>query len=408
MSKKWNRRAGAAIVLAAALSATATTVASGSAQANEIVIGATIPETGPLAFFAPSMKAGYQQAMDEYNAKGGVTVDGKKTKLRLVILDNKSDPNLAATQARTLILQNHAVALLGPPTPPLSIPVTTVAEQLRKPIMNSATPIRAWLSGRPSGWHYGWDVFLDEFQLTTTEFQAASLVRTNKRVALFTDTEQDGVVMGGLWEKNAPKYGYKIVARYTFAVGSTDFTSYINDAKKKGVEVLIAQMIPPDAIALWKQMRASNYVPKVAFCEKCSNTSGWWLALHSLAVGTSSVDAGWSPGQRHPRSAFFVNKFAKKLGQPEVSFVVEDYSGAMVLFDAINRANSTDANKINDAIAKTNKTYPVAHVKFAKDHTSPIFCAQTQWRSNGTKVLIWPKSQARAKLVVPPPGLVGR
>ena len=81
---------------------------------------------------------------------------------------------------------------------------------------------------------------------------------TNKRVVLFTDTDPDGITMGKLWAPNAPKYGYKVVAHESFPEGTTDFSSYIQAAQSAHAEVLIAQMIPPDAAALWKQMKASG------------------------------------------------------------------------------------------------------------------------------------------------------
>jgi len=49
--------------------------------------------------------------------------------------------------------------------------------------------------------------------------------------------------------------------------------------------VLIAQMIPPDAIALWKQMKASNYVPRAAFCEKCASVTAFAQALGRSPTG---------------------------------------------------------------------------------------------------------------------------
>lgn len=407
MSRRWKLSATVTVALVGALASAAATIAGGErTQAEEVVIGATIPKTGPLAAFGPSMEGGYKQVVDEYNAKGGLTIDGAKKKIKLVLLDNKSDPNLAATQARTLILQDKAIALLGAPTPPLDVPASNVAEQLKKPKVGAALPNRAWLAGRPSGWKWSWNIFFDEIEMTQTQYQATNLIKTNKKVVLFTDTEPDGVVMGGLWQKWAPKYGYKVVVHAKFPVGTTDFASFINQAKSAGAEVLIAQMIPPDAIALWKQMKALGYVPKAAFCEKCSNLSAWPQALGKVAVGTLNNDAGWSPDKSHPRSDEFMRKWAKKVGAPEVAFVVECFSAGAVLFDAINRAGSTDAAKINAEIAKTDKVYPVARVKFAKDHTSTLHNTQQQWVGDH-KVTVWPPSKAKAKIITPPPGLAG-
>ena len=105
--------------------------------------------------------------------------------------------------------------------------------------------------------------------------------------------------MGKLWTANAPKFGYTIVAHETFPVGTTDFSKYVADAKAKGAQVLIAQMIPPDAIALWKQMKAAGYQTQVAVCEKCSYNSDWGKALGKVANGTLVADV-WSPVFKYP------------------------------------------------------------------------------------------------------------
>ncbi|TAL10172.1 MAG: ABC transporter substrate-binding protein, partial [Chloroflexota bacterium] len=216
----------AAAVVSVAVGVGSSVASTDRTSSNEIVIGATVPLTGALAAFGGQEKIADTMLVNEVNAKGGITVDGVKKKVKLVILDNKTDPNVTTTQTRTLILQDHAVGLFGNIAPPLVIPESAIADQLKVP-MTHHTPIQAWLGGRKGGWKYSWDVFFNEPQMTTTQYRAANLVKTNKKVVLFTDTEPDGVVMGGLWAKNAPKFGYTIVAHETFPVGTTDFSSYI-------------------------------------------------------------------------------------------------------------------------------------------------------------------------------------
>jgi branched-chain amino acid transport system substrate-binding protein len=370
-----------------------------------IVIGATIPLTGAFAAFGAQEKIADQMLVDEVNAKGGITVDGKKQKVKLVMLDSKSEPNLTTSQARTLITQNHAVGLFGTIAPPLVIPLSSVADQLKVP-MTHHTPIQAWLGGRKEGWKYSWDVFFNEPQMTTTQFRAADETQTNKKVVLFTDTEPDGVVMGGLWAKTAPKFGYQVVAHEKFPVGTTDFSSYIRDAKDAGAEVLIAQMIPPDAIALWKQMKAAGYQPKVAVCEKCSYNSGWGSALGDLANGTLVADV-WSPAFGYPDA----DKIAATKSQvgggkinPGVSGVAISYTVGKVLLDGIEKAGSTDPDKINAAIAAINGMYAVGKVKFNDQHYSAVPAVQTQWRDGGT-VIVWPKVDGGSTLEAPVAGL---
>jgi branched-chain amino acid transport system substrate-binding protein len=387
----------------------------GGGDTGDIVIGTSLPLTGPLAPFGPLLQVGYQRAIDDVNATGGLSVGGARRKVQLAILDNRSEPNDAADQARTLYQRNNAVAVLGAATPPLNIPISNVAEQLRRPMVTTACPIRAWLSGKPDGWKYSWDMFFDELQMTDLQFQASDLLQTNKKVALFTDTEEDGVVMGDLWEQKAPTFGYQVAYHAKFPVGTNNFSSQIDAAKSAQAQVLIAQMVPPDAIALWKQMKALGYQPMAAFCEKCGNNGAWHTVLGDLSEGTSLAD-WWSASLGYPESQQFVDTYSGKtiqVGQQSVtitgqnadlSAVVAANTAARVLLDAISAAGSTSPDAINTALAQIDKSYPAGPVKFGADHTATFKAIAQQWTGNDM-LRIYPTGQGAVQMKAPVPGL---
>jgi branched-chain amino acid transport system substrate-binding protein len=375
-----------------------------TAWAGNIVIGGTIGLTGSFAAFGAQEKMGDIMAVDKVNGAGGIVIKGKHYKVVPKFLDSQSQPGLTTSEAKTLVLQDHAVGLFGTTAPPLVIPLSQVADQLKVPLVHH-TPIQAWLSGSKSGYPYSWDIFFNETQQTTTQFQAANEVKTNKKVVLFTDTDPDGISMGKLWTQNAPKYGYKIVAHESFPEGTTDFSSYIQDAQSKGAQVLIAQMIPPDAAALWKQMKAASYDPQVAFCEKCAYQSAWGTTLGSVANGTMVSDI-WSPAFNYPDTKMILSTekdFGNKIN-PGESGVAESFTDATVLMNAIQRAGSTSGPSINAALAKTNGMYPVGHVKFNSLHYSAVKAFQVQWR-NGSTVIVWPKIKGGSSVQAPVAGL---
>ena len=68
----------------------------GDNGSDTIKVGASVPLSGPLAGFGSFVKWGYQHAVDQVNAQGGITVDGKKKKVKLILLDDKTDPNTVA------------------------------------------------------------------------------------------------------------------------------------------------------------------------------------------------------------------------------------------------------------------------------------------------------------------------
>jgi branched-chain amino acid transport system substrate-binding protein len=372
----------------------------GSAGGEEITVGTSLPLTGPLGPIGPILRTGYEQAVSEINAAGGVQVGDAKRRVKLVVLDNKSDPNVATQQARTLVNKDGAAALLGACTPPLNVPLSATAETLRVPMVSTCTPVRAWLAGSKSGWNYAWDLFFDEEEATKLSFETADLTETNKKVALFTDNEADGVVMGGLWERNAPAMGYEVVYRANFPVGTTSYSSFIRRAKAAGAEIVIAQMVPPDGIALWKQMKSLNYKPKLAFCEKCGATSGWLKALGPLAEGTG-VFLSFTPDNPEGKSS--VDALRQKFpATADLSIAVNAHTAAQVLFDAISAAGSVDPEPVNEAIGKTDKTYASGPVRFT-DNAAALKTNMLQWQGQDT-VQVYPPIDGQ-KLQAPIKGL---
>ncbi|MCW2982661.1 MAG: hypothetical protein JWR63_231 [Conexibacter sp.] len=371
--------ATAAVTLAACGSAS-----SGGGNAGPITVGTSVPLTGGLGPIGGLLRQGYEQRVQEINQAGGLQVGDAKRRIDLKLLDNKSDPTLASQQTRELVTKDGATALLGAASPPLNIPMASAAESLRVPMVIGLNPIRAFLAGSKSGWHYAWAAFFDETQATKLAFNTADLTNTNKKVALFTDNEADGTVMGDLWEKTAPAMGYSIVYHGKFPVGTTDFSSFINKAKATGAEVAIAQAIPPDGAALWKQMKALRFQPKLAFCEKCGTNGAWPAALGPIAQGTGGF-SNWSPNAGLPGTAHIEQTLGKKIKDtPDLGLAVAGYGAASILLDAITTAGTSDPDAVNAAIGKTDKDYPIGHVKFV-DNAYGTPTTMLQWQGADAK-----------------------
>src|ERR1700681_2283615 len=105
--------AGIAVALATALSACSGSAGSAASSSGPIVIGASIPLTGPLAGFGYFEKWGYQHAVNLANSAGGIKIDGTKRKVKLILLDDQTNPNTTVNNMQTLITQDHVDAVLG-------------------------------------------------------------------------------------------------------------------------------------------------------------------------------------------------------------------------------------------------------------------------------------------------------
>lgn len=109
-----------------------TTAASSDEWAGEtITIGSVYSETGIGKPFGPQQVQGAELAVDEINAAGGV----EGADLKLVQVDDRSDPRVSARATRSLIEQEDALALLGPTFSNSAAEAHPVANNLGAPML---------------------------------------------------------------------------------------------------------------------------------------------------------------------------------------------------------------------------------------------------------------------------------
>jgi hypothetical protein len=227
-----------------------------------------------------------------------------------------------------------------------------------------------------------------------------------KQGVIFTDTEEDGPIQAELWQQNAGTYGYEIVDRIEFPVGNTNFSSQVASAKASGADIVLAQIIPPDGVALLKEMKAQNYVPRLVFMEKAGNTGGFVDITDGLAEGV--LAANWfAEGMGLDREQEFIDEYSDQAGgvNSDLGTIVYGYSIATLLMDAISSAGTTDAAALNEAIGKTDATFPAGRIAFDDRHAAALPVVQTQWVGTDQILVTTVDGEAANPIVAPVPGL---
>jgi branched-chain amino acid transport system substrate-binding protein len=89
--------------------------ASAAEPRKEILIGAHIPLTGVAAPLGAEQKWAYEKSVKVINEKGGIFVKeyGKKLPVRLIALDDESNPTKAAFATERLIMREKVDLILG-------------------------------------------------------------------------------------------------------------------------------------------------------------------------------------------------------------------------------------------------------------------------------------------------------
>jgi branched-chain amino acid transport system substrate-binding protein len=374
-----------------------------SAAPEAIKIGASVTMTGGSASFGGYARYGVTRAITAANAGGGVFVKqyNRKFPIKLIMYDNESRAEKAAADVERLILRDDVVAITGLTGPERVLSGAEVAERYKVSVVTTGAPLGTMRKARR--WDYLWDIFFDEAELCRQQFQLMDTVSSNRKAVLFTDNGPDGTVQGAYWEQYAPQFGYQILYRASFPGGTTDYGDMIRKAQATGADILIAQIQPPDGIALVRQMEALNWKPRAAFLERACEAADFWQALGKSAQGFSFTTI-WHPECGYPGAKELAEAFTKETGQSYSTHLVSTYAATQVLIKAIEMAGTLDREAINRAVpeAAASQATVLGTVKFAADHTAAQPTMVLQWQ-DGERQIVHPKEKATKMFLYPLP-----
>ena len=132
--------------------------------------------------------------------------------------------------------------------------------------------------------------------------------------------------------------------------------------------------------------------------EKGAEPVQYAQAVGKLADGVL-VGGYWDPSFPYPGAKKLAVQFEKETKQTQSQHIADSYAAAQVLLDAFARAGTTDKEKVNTAVSKTNKTYVVGPVRFDANHTAKLPLVELQWQG-GKTVIVWPAKFKTGPFVV--------
>jgi branched-chain amino acid transport system substrate-binding protein len=180
----------------------------------------------------------------------------------------------------------------------------------------------------------------------------------SKKVGFMVETT--GYGEGGLKDLRqvSEAQGIKPVDVEKFAVTDTDMTSQLGKMKAEGVDTIIVWTAPTPLAQLFRSMEKINYYPltltswaadQKAFFE----TAGRTLAERPLFMRTISQNMT-------AREQALFDRMKSKMGSSAASqftFVAQGYDAVMLLTHAIKQANSTDGDKVREALENLQAPY---------------------------------------------------
>lgn len=361
-----------------------------------IKIGAVIPLTGRYAAGGGQIKNGYELAVNDINAAGGVDIGGTKVPLELIVLDDESDATKTVQHLETLYSSEEVVAYLGGFGSDLHAAAAGIAEKNKVPYLGVAFAVQG---PHNQGFKYLFSPFPKSPAIATTTFDMLdSLDPKPTNIAIFAETTDWGKELGGLWTEEAGARGYTITT-YEYAPGSTDFSSIILPAKDSGAEVVLALPNPPDGLALMKQVKELDFNASAYMLIRAGDPPTFGENLGTDANGVL-IMPGWNRGVSFEGVAEMSERHLAAYGTPALAVTGPAYAAVQILADAISRAGSLDRDAIRDAIAATDLDTMVGNVTFNEDGTGNVLTVINQWQ-DGKQVLVWPPEQPVVPMIYP-------
>lgn len=369
-----------------------------------IEFGASIPLTGKYGALGAMVKPGYEYAVADINAKGGIYVKefDAQVPIRLTIYDDESDPTKAVSKLESLYSEQNVVAYMGGAASDMHAATAAIAEKNKVPYCGVAFAL--WQIHQ-QGYRYLFSPFpkspnqaQDTFKMLN---EALPEGERPLKVAIFSETTDWGKELGGLWEQAAAENGYEIVVHEEYAPRSEDLSNIILKAKAAGAEALLALPSPPDGITMVKQMSELGWAPKFSLIIRAPENVTWAETMGATG-DYITIFPGWHNGVKFPGVPELNEKYQAEFGRPADLLTGPAYACVQIFTDAIERAGALDRDAIRDAVAATDMTTVIGPVTFNEDGTGNVLNPMVQWQE-GVLQLVWPFEHKTADFLYPAP-----
>ncbi len=402
-------RTGFVCVVALAFAFAMVVSAGTSAVAKEKVvkIGNILPLSGPSASVGIQGKYARELATEQINNAGGIKSLGG-AKLENIYVDSKSDPTVGVTAAERLINTNKVHILSGCWNSAVTYPATQVAERYGVPFI---VPVSVRNTITERGFKYTFRIAAKDAWWTRDQFEFLEDMKKKsgtdlKTMAFVYENGDWGVGMAEQWDKLAKNYGYKVVLNEPYPSTASDLTPVVMKIKRAKPDVILLTSNASDAILLTNTMAEMRVKAKAVIGTGGGHADPMFRKNCGANAEYMFDVVEWEADLSKPGIPELNAEFKKRHGFDLAGESVDAYASVYVIADALERAASTDAKKLREALASmhldSGPAMIVSYDAVEFDEAGQNINAglvMVQYRmidGNLERVSVWPESAARA------------
>jgi branched-chain amino acid transport system substrate-binding protein len=373
----------------------------GSAWAQEAIkVGVVGPRTGTAAATGQAFDEGIKLATEYVNSKGGVL--GKK--LEVVFEDTAGAPDKAASGFERLVTRDKVVMVLGESHSSSALAEIEVANRLKVPFIVS----EAWADDITAK-NYPYVFRAGPSNSGVVMHSIAKWVQFEKfkKAYIIAENTDWGIGIGKLTEQAMAKAGVQFESMIT-ETKSQDHYIELTKIKAYKPDVILAYIYGVGLHYFVAQAGETGVSPKAVILDGAGPPSLWpdfWKNVGDYGNLECFVSSMHEKVELTDLAKYFREAYTKAFGKAPTDYKSRSiFDAVLIAADAINRAKSTEPDKLVNALEKTNLKTTRGMAKFgtkkggAEYHqwNPPMLVIQWQKRQ---QVVLYPPEAATGKLM---------
>ena len=407
-------------VLSAALSVAVLAI-SPARSAETVKIGVIYPLTGNAASAGQSAKDAVNLGAEIVNtahsdlkalplgATAGLPNLGG-AKIELDEADHQGNPQVGQQQTLRLITQDKVVAMLGSYHSSVSLVATAVAERQGIPYL-VADSVAQNITGRGFKWIFRTTPIASDFAKAYAGFltDLKNAGRKIEKIAIVNENTDYGTSVGASIVEAAKSANINVAAQIPYNANSSDVSAQVIQLKTLQPDAVIFVSYTADTILYFRTMKNLDYLPPLIIGDDAGFSDPTFIPnagdLAQGAINRSAFDIGKAGSNSYIVNQLFKAKYGRDLDDTSARWM----QGFFVLADAINRAGSTEPDKIQTALQATDLKPDQLMIGYngvrfdstGQNTLASTFLIQLQGKQY---VSVWPTNLATGKLELPMKG----
>lgn len=347
------------------------------AKPETIKIGGMAPLTGALAIYGVTTTNGAELAVKEINENGGVL--GKK--IEYVMLDTKGD-STEAVMAYNKLVDEKVAGIIGEVTSKPTLAVAEVAVQDNMPLI---TPTGTQVDITEVGPNIFRVCFTNPYQGKILAITSKERLGANTVAVMLNNSSDysDGIAKAFIEESE--KLGMKVMGVEGYSDGDKDFRPQLTKLAAMNPDVILIPEYYEQAALIATQAR------EVGVKSIFVGSDGWDGIAKTLdqsayaAIENSYFTNHFSMEDQSEKIQDFLKDYREAYKEDPSAFSALGYDAVYMMKSAIEKAGSTDKQKIVDALKGIEYDGVTGYLTF-DDHNNPIKAVTVLKIENGKYV----------------------